>query len=155
MTTFYLHQCVEDLKRIYEFQQKYKAGEALSTELPFIPPKTYQAVLPVGEISALCLGPGSSLEYNDSGYPFVNGFSPNNLRFSPTNPNANAFHDNIEHDIMFGTQLSIGKNELSVEYIYDNGEEETPITVPITFNLIPEENHGPVTMTNFNPGNPL
>lgn len=151
MTTYYLHQCVEDLKKMYEFQQKYLAGEALSTELPFIPPKTYQAVLPVGEISSIMLAPFCIRGYsNEDQYPNV--YILNGVYYETQNLSALQEEDNIMN--AYTLPLKIGKNEFHLRYGWFDGANYPEIDVPLTFNLVPERNHGPVTMTNFDPGEP-
>lgn len=151
MTTYYLHECVEDLKKMYEFQENYAAGKALSTDVPHFFPKTYQAVLPVGEISAIMLAPFCIMGYcNEDQYP--NAAILNGEYYEPQNLSALQEEDNIMNATAL--PLRIGKNEFHLRYGWFDGEEYPEVDVPLTFNLIPERNHGPVTMTNFDPGEP-
>ena len=153
MTTYYLHSIKEDLQRLYtEYQKPFNDGKNVT--IPHFFPKEYSVTLPVGEISALVIGPLIVNGYKDSdGYPSFSGFT-GGMSFEPSNPNANALHDGVDPDVVLGIPVTIGMNVLSAEYIYNDGEKEQTIRNIINFNVIPEENHGPVTMTNFNPGDP-
>jgi hypothetical protein len=152
MTTYYLHSIKEDLQRLYtDYQKPHDDGK--SWTLPHFFPKEYSITLPVGEISALVIGTDSVNGYTSDGYPTFNGFT-GGFYFEPSNPNANALHDGVDPDVVLGIPVRLGMNVLSGEYVYNDGEEEQTIPFTINFNVIPEENHGPVTMTNFNPGDP-